>query len=431
MEDAARPPSRLAELAWLFFRLGVIGFGGPAAHIAMMRDEVVEKRKWISEQHFLDLVGATNLIPGPNSTEMAIHVGYQRGGFAGLCIAGTCFILPAFVMTTVLAWVYLTWGVTPEATDILVGIKAVVLALILVAVGKLGQKAVKNTTLAAIGVAVAVAASFGVPEIAAMLGGGVLGMFICRLTETRSPEQANGHEKSDAKKKSFFPPLLGWVTPATDSGTKAITTTAVTTTALASSTIGIAASPPLWAVFLFFLKVGAILYGGGYVLIAFLEGEITGTAQQVADGTAWLTYDRLVDAIAIGQVTPGPVLTTATSIGFMLGGVEGDPLRGLLYATIATLGIFLPSFVFVLILNPLVPKLRKNAWLSAFLDAVNVSALALMVVVAVRMGGEIITGWPVAVIAAAALLAHLYWKLNAVWMVLVGGLIGLTMQYLI
>ena len=385
--DTPDRSGRLSELARLFFKLGVIGFGGPAAHIAMMDDEVVERRGWLTRQHFLDLIGATNLVPGPNSTEMTMHVGYERARWPGLFVAGASFIFPAALSTGVLAWLYVAYGDVPAVAPFLAGIKPAVLAVILGALWKLGKKAVKSWTLAALGLAVGAALWFGLSELWALLAGGLIGMAILALWYERGARQR-------AKRGGLL--LL---TPQVGRDTLAV----------AAGTAGAAAGISLWALGLFFLKVGAILYGSGYVLIAFLEGGL------VRD-YGWLTEQQLLDAIAIGQFTPGPVLTTATFIGYILAGVPG--------AIVATLGIFLPAFVFVGILNPIVPRLRDSKWSAAFLDAVNVSAVALMAVVTLQLGTSVLISPLAWVIFAVAALLTLRFKVNAAWIVLGGAVAG-------
>ncbi len=362
------------ELIRLFLKLGFIGFGGPAAVIAMIDDEVVSRRKWLTREHFLDLVGATNLIPGPNSTEMAMHVGYERQGISGMIVAGLCFIIPAALMTGVLGWLYAEYGQVPEVAPFLQGIKPAVLAIILGALWRLGKSAVKAWSLVPIGLSVAVALLLGINEVVALLCGGALGLSALYFWR---------------KRLTLLTPLIPMI-------------------------IGLLQTPKveysLWMLGWFFLQVGAVLYGSGYVLIAFLEGGLVQTY-------GWLTQQQLLDAIAIGQFTPGPVLTTATFIGVLLGGWQG----GLM----ATVAIFLPSFVFVSILNPLIPRLRKSALMSAFLDAINVSAVALMVVVTIHLGVGILTAWGPLTIFALATIASLRFKVNAVWLVLGGALLGL------
>lgn len=379
--------SPLGEVARLFLKLGLIAFGGPAAHIAMMEDEFVTRHKWIDRQHFLDLIGATNLIPGPNSTEMTMHVGYERAGWPGLFTAGGCFILPAVLITGVFGWLYVTYGSLPEVEPFLYGIKPAVIAVILGAVWKLGKKAVKGWRFAVMGLAAAAAVLAGVGEIWALLAGGLLGTLWLRLT---------GYDNS--RTASRWIPIL-FLQQARDT----------TGAAAAAGVAGVAAGVSLWKLFFFFLKIGAILYGSGYVLVAFLEGGLV-------QDYGWLTQAQLLDAIAIGQFTPGPVLSTATFIGYLIEGVPG--------AAVATLGIFLPSFFFVLLLNPVIPRLRESVWLSAFLDAVNVAAVALMVAVTIELGLSTLVTWPAWVIVLAAAVLALRFKINAAWLVLGGAVLG-------
>ena len=380
------PRGRLAEIARIFLKLGFIAFGGPAAHIAMMEDEFVTRRKWISRQHFLDLIGATNLIPGPNSTEMTMHVGYERGGTRGLFVAGACFIGPAVLLTGLAAWAYVRFGALPAVEPFLYGIKPAVIAIILGALWKLGRKAIKGWRFAVLAVAVAAAVLAGLGEIWALLAGGLLGTMWLRTV---------GYRDTGAADRLL--PILFLQHSGPGMGVAA------------AATVGAATGVSLWKLFFFFLKVGAVLYGSGYVLIAFLEGGLV-------DELAWLTQAQLLDAIAIGQFTPGPVLSTSTFIGYLIEGVPG--------AIVATLGIFLPSFIFVLILNPLIPKLRQSVWLSAFLDAVNAAAVALMVAVTLQLGADVLVTWPAWVIAGIATVAVLRLKVNAVWIVIGGAILG-------
>jgi chromate transporter len=399
---------RLGELAWIFLKLGFVAFGGPAAHIAMMEEEFVVRRKWIGRQHFLDLIGATNLIPGPNSTEMTMHVGYERAGWAGLLVAGSSFILPAALITGVFAWLYMEYGSIPEMAPLLFGIKPAVIAVILGAVWRLGRKAVRGWRLAVLGVAVTVAVLGGVGEISALLVGGLLGALWLRTSG------AGNHRTASA----LIPVLFlqgtgGGVPPASRAAEGGALSLAWGMLAgVGSATVGGAAALSLWKVFFFFLKVGAVLYGSGYVLVAFLEGGLV-------QGTGWLTESQLLDAIAVGQFTPGPVLSTATFIGYVLDGVGG--------AAVATLGIFLPSFLFVLLLNPLIPRMRRSVWLSAFLDSVSVAAVALMLAVTVELGITTLTSWPAWTIAILAAVLALRFKVNAAWLVVGGGLLGLVL----
>ena len=375
-------PGTIRELVGLFLKLGCIGFGGPAATIAMMDDEVVSRLKWLSREHFLDLVGATNLIPGPNSTEMAMHVGYERCGFAGLAAAGVSFILPAALITGIMGWLYAEYGALPEVEPFLLGIKPAVIAIILAALWRLGKTALKSAALVPIGVGVAGALALGIDEVIALLGGGLVGILWLRALEFRT---THAHVS--------------------------LAIAAFGATAMQSSGQEVS----LWKLSLFFLKVGCVLYGSGYVLIAFLEGDLVETY-------GWLTRQQLLDAVAIGQVTPGPVLTTATFIGVFLAGLPGGAL--------ATLAIFLPSFVFVTILNPLIPKLRRSPVMASFLDAINVSALALMLVVTFRLGVAVLTSWPPWVIFAAAAILVFRYRLNAATIVVGGAILGYALGLL-
>lgn len=370
----ANKQGTLSEVVSVFFKLGLIAFGGPAAHVAMMEEEVVTKRKWMDRQHFLDLMGATNLIPGPNSTEMTMHCGHERAGKAGLFVAGASFIFPAVVLTGVLAWLYVEFGSLPQVEPFIFGIKPAVIAIIASAIYKLGKKAVKGVELAILGAVCLVAALLGLNEVLALLITGVLGTFYFYTKQ-----------RSGLSKQTLLPFLLLQV------GTEPI--------------VSVSTMKIFWS----FLKVGAVLYGSGYVLFAYLDAEL------VSKG--WLTQQQLMDAIAIGQFTPGPVLSTATFIGYQLGGFMG--------AVAATLGMFLPSFLFVLVLNPLIPKMRKSKLLSYFLDSVNVAAVAIMVAVVAKMGIATLTDWRAILIAVLALAVVFgYKKANAMWLVLGGSLLG-------
>ena len=394
--EAAR--GRLRELAALFLKLGFIAFGGPAAHIAMMEDEVVERRRWLSRQHFLDLIGATNLIPGPNSTEMVMHVGYERAGWRGLLVAGACFIGPAVGLTGLAAWAYVAYGALPAVEPFLYGIKPAVLAVIAGALWKLGKKAVTGWPLAVLAAVVAAAVLAGVGEVWALLAGGIVGALVLRAL-------ARGDGGAPPEAATSGSPEAG--TPEVGTAGRWLPILFLQTGA--SGAAGAAAGVSLAKLFWFFLKVGAVLYGSGYVLVAFLEGGLV-------DDLGWLTQGELLDAIAIGQFTPGPVLSTSTFIGYLVLGVAG--------AAVATLGIFLPSFVFVGLLNPLVPRLRRSAWLSAFLDAVNASAVALMLAVTLELGRDVLVSWPAFVIAGLAAVAVLRFKASSVWIVLGGAVLG-------
>lgn len=369
--------NKLKEIALLFLKLGSISFGGPAAHIAMMEDEVVKKRKWMTHEHFLDLIGATNLIPGPNSTEMTMHCGYERAGWRGLFVAGICFIFPAVLITSIFAWLYLTYGKLPEVEPFIYGIKPAVIAIIIMAAYRLGKKAIKNMELAILGIATLLACLLGLNEIVALFGCGLIGLLIYYF------------KKNINNLNSFLPLLF------------------------------VQASDPLKIesikIFLTFLKIGAILYGSGYVLFAFLDAEL------VSNG--WLTRQALIDAVAVGQMTPGPVLSTATFIGWQMNGVYG--------ALAATIGIFLPSFIFVLILNPIIPKIRKSKSVSAFLDTINVAAIALIVVVSIEMSKDTLTDWRSIFIAIGSLITvFVFKKLNSAFIVIAGSLTGYALTFI-
>ena len=390
------PPGRggLGEVARAFLKLGVVAFGGPAAHVAMMEDEFVVRRRWISRQHFLDLIGATNLIPGPNSTEMTMHVGYERAGPRGLFVAGACFIGPAVLLTGLAAWAYVRFGSLPAVEPLLVGIKPAVLAIILGALWRLGRKAVTGWRLAVLAAAVAAAVLAGLGEVWALLAGGAVGAVWLR---------ASGRPDSGAADRLL--PILFLQGGAQTAGAQA---------AGAAVAAG-AAAVSLPKLFWFFLKVGSVLYGSGYVLVAFLEGGLV-------DDYGWLTQAQLLDAIAIGQFTPGPVLSTSTFIGYVVGAGGGvGPVAG---AAVATLGIFLPSFLFVWVLNPLVPRLRQSAWLSAALDAVNAAAVALMAAVTLELGADVLVSWPAVLIAVASAVAVLRFKASVVYVVAGGAVAG-------
>lgn len=389
--------ARLQELAQLFLKLGAISFGGPAAHIAMMEDEVVQRRQWLTREQFLDLVGATNLIPGPNSTEMAIHVGYLYAGWLGLFVAGVCFILPAALITAGLAWLYVTYGSVPQLAPLLAGIQPVAIAIIFNALWRLGQKAIKTSKLLVIAIAVAIAVlALHLSEIVALLAGGVLGMLWLQ---------------KDTKDGSLPPHFHTYLLMGTTCGT-------LLKAAVAGATVVSSAIAPvsLWELGWFSLKIGSVLFGGGYVLIAFLQG---GLVQEYG----WLTQQQLLDAIAIGQFTPGPVSSTLTFVGYVIAGFPG--------AVVATIGIFLPAFGFVALLNPMIPRLRSSRWMSQFLDAVNVSALALMAVVTLQLGAQTfllpespyLNFGQLAIALVAAVLA-IRFKVNAVWLVLGAGLVS-------
>jgi chromate transporter len=379
----------LGEVARLFLKLGTVAFGGPAAHIAMMEDEVVRRRGWLSREAFLDYLGATNLIPGPNSTEMAIHIGHARAGWPGLLVAGTCFILPAALIVAGLAWAYVRFGQLPAAEALLYGVKPVVIAVVLQALVALGRSAVKSATLAVVGALALAATAFGVSELLVLLAAGIV-MAALRAAGPDRPGAAAGGAAAVA--------VAG--VPASGAGW------AIGTGAVA----GAAAPVTLWGLFAVFAKVGSVLFGSGYVLLAFLRTDLV-------QRLGWLTERQLLDAVAAGQVTPGPVFTTATFVGFVIAGWAG--------AAVATIGIFLPAFVFVALSGPLVPKLRRSPVAGAALDGVNVASLALMAAVTWQLGRSALPDLRSAAVAVAALVLLLRFRINSAWLVLGGGVIGL------
>lgn len=375
MTAGASDSKHIGEVAKVFLRLGCIAFGGPAAHIAMMEDEIVKKRKWMSADHFLDLVGATNLIPGPNSTEMTMHCGHERAGWKGLLVAGLCFILPAVIITGALAWGYQVYGQLPEVEAFIYGIKPAIIAVIVSTMITLGQKALKSVTLGIIGGLAAIVTLLGVNEIYILFGAGAIGILIHWI------------QKQSTAKTLTLPFLLAAV-PAQLSTSK---------------------------LFWIFLKIGSILYGSGYVLFAFLDAEL------VTKG--FLSKQELIDAIAVGQFTPGPVFSSATFIGWQIAGLPG--------AIAATVGIFLPSFLFVAFLNPLIPKLRKSKIMSAFLDTVNITSIAIILAVVVEMGRETLLDWRTIVIAILSFAVTFYFKkLNTAFVVIGGAALGYLLYWL-
>lgn len=368
--------NKLWEIVHLFFTLGMVAFGGPAAHIALLEEEVVKKRKWMTGEHFLDLVGATNLIPGPNSTEMVLHCGYERAGWKGLVLAGVCFIFPAVLLTALLAWMYQKYGQLPQVAPFLQGIQAAVIVLIALAAYRLGKKAFKNIFLLVLSGFGLLATLWGVAELVILLVGGAATWLAFQL-------------QKGSDRAASFAPLLLFQMLGTNIGNSKI--------------------------FLTFLKIGSILYGSGYVLFAFLETEL------IAKG--WLTVEQLLDAVAIGQITPGPVLSTATFIGWQMNGIGG--------AVAATLGIFLPSFIFVALLNPLLPKLQKLEPIRAFLNGVNAMAVALIVGVCLTMGHSNFDNWISILIAGLTAMVSWYFpKVNGAWIVVGAALLGYLLSWI-
>ncbi|HSE32273.1 MAG TPA: chromate efflux transporter [Pyrinomonadaceae bacterium] len=369
----------LGQLALLFLKLGTIAFGGPAAHIAMMEDEVVRRRRWLTREEFLDLLGATNLIPGPNSTEMAIHVGHRQAGWPGLLIAGASFILPAALIVTGFAWIYVRYGSLPAVEGILYGVKPVIIAVVIQALWSLGRTAIKNLFLAAVGVVGVVLALLGIHELIILAVAGLV-VLVAKLF-------APGLDRNRFLSLVSSTPLGLFLQ----------------STAATTSTFG------LWPLFLFFLKVGAILYGSGYVLLVFIRADLV-------ERWHWLSESQLLDAIAVGQVTPGPVFTTATFIGYVLGGFQG--------AIVSTVGIFLPAFCFVAMSGPLIPRIRRSSAAGAFLDGVNAAALSLMVVVTYQLGRAALVDVVTAAFAVISAVLLLRFRVNSAWLVIAAAIAG-------
>jgi chromate transporter len=373
-EATPRRQTRLRELALLFLRLGATSFGGPAVHVAMMEDEVVRRRRWLTREEFLDLLGATNLIPGPNSTEMAIHVGHRRAGFPGLVVAGAAFIVPAVAIVLAIAWAYARYGRLPAGQGLLAGVKPVVVVVVVQALVGFARTALKSVPLALVAAASVAAVLLGVDELLVLLGAGA----VAAAAHRRGGGAAAG--------VAALPPA--------------------TALSLAAAAVPFTRT----GLFLSFLKIGSVLYGSGYVLVAFLRSELV-------ERLGWLTEAQLLDAVAVGQVTPGPVFTTATFVGYVLGGPGG--------AAVATLGIFLPAFVFVAASGPIVPRIRASPIAGAFLDGVNVASLALMAVVSAQLARAAVTGVVTAAIAAASAVLLFRHRVSSSALVAAGAAIGL------
>jgi len=376
--DASERRPSLAELARFFLQLGTLAFGGPAAHIAMMEDQIVRRRRWIGRQDFLDLLGAANLLPGPSSTELAIYIGYRLGGLPGLVIAGVCFILPAALIVTVLAWAYVRYGSLPRTAAVLYGVKPIVIALVVQALGRLARTAVKTRYLALIGLICTTLTLIPLNPLAILCVGGVLA--------------AIGAQLNDPDASASLPALAG---------------TSLRAAGLSTAQIGLA---PLFAAF---LKIGCVVFGSGYVLLAFLQDDLV-------QKRGWLTSGQLLDAVAVGQVTPGPVFTTATFIGYLLAGPRG--------ATVATVGIFLPAFVLVAATGKFVPRLRKSWYAGAFLDGLNVASLGLMIVVLIGLARTALVDPLTIAIAAVSAVLLLSTKLNPVWLIAVAAVLGVALR---
>jgi chromate transporter len=378
----------LLELAAVFIKLGFTAFGGPAAHVGMLRQEAVVKHKWLDDQKFLDLLGATNLIPGPNSTEMCIHLGYLRAGYAGMVIAGLGFVLPAMGIVLALAWLYAEYGTLPQAAGLLYAVKPVIIAIIAQALWGLAGVALRSWLARAIALLALVGYFAGFNEIALLLGLGVAAMLLRTILQRRS-----------ASLSTWLPPWL-LITPFHTSLVSATGAFAIAASAQPFS---------LLTLFLIFFKIGAVLYGSGYVLLAFLQADFV-------HRLGWLTETQLIDAIAIGQFTPGPLFTSATFIGYLLGGIPG--------ALLGTAGIFLPSFIFVALTSPIIPRLRQWTWTASLLDGVNASSLGLMAAVTWQLGRAALVDWLAVGIGLAAAILLIRFKVNSTWLILAALVVG-------
>jgi chromate transporter len=409
-----RPPangsrSSAWEVARVFLRLGTTAFGGPAAHVAMMEDEFVRRHRWLTHAEFLDMLGAVNLIPGPNSTEMAIYVGYRRAGWKGLVLGGVCFLLPAMAIVTALAWAYVRYQALPQVAGPLYGVKPVVIAIILQALWGLGRRVITTWQSVLVAALATLAGLLALDPLSLVLWGGLAIGLLRGVGQARPPQvedPSQPEHPAEPGRRSWRP-------------------LAVLTLAVGGILALMHLAPVLWAaspgqnaqpfglgpLFLYFLKIGAVLYGSGYVLVAFLEGDLV-------DRWHWLTPQQLLDATAVGQVTPGPLFTTATFIGYFKGGLLG--------AVLATVGIFLPSFVFIAVGGALFPRLRRSPTAGAFLDGVSLAALALMAVVSLRLGREAVCDWTTAALALASAILLVRFRVNSTWLVLGGALAGLA-----
>jgi chromate transporter len=392
-DDLVRYHATLGELARLFVKLGTIGFGGPAAHIALMEDEVVRRRGWLTREAFLDYVGATNLIPGPNSTELAIEIGRDRAGWAGLVVAGVAFIVPAALIVGATAWAYMRFGQLPAALALFAGVKPVVIAIVVQALWRLTRTAVKTLWLGILAVGAIGAVIAGVHELVVLLAAAVVAALAAIVRARDADQRAANVASIGATLTVRKPALAGALGP------------------LGAAIAGPAAVS-LWSLFGIFLKIGSVLFGSGYVLLAFLRADFV-------ERLGWLTERQLLDAVAVGQVTPGPVFTTATFIGYVLGGVPG--------AVVATVGIFLPAFVFVALSGPVIPRLRRSRIAGAALDGVNAASLALMAVVTWQLGRASIVSVPTALLAIGAGLLLTFRRINAAWLILAGAIVGVAL----
>ncbi len=398
MKSDQQRQTPLVELASLFLRLGLTAFGGPAAHIAMMREEVVRRREWMNDERFVDLIGITNLIPGPSSTELAIYLGYLQAGWAGLLIAGICFIGPAMLMVLAIAWAYVAYGALPQVSWLFYGIQPVVVAIVAYAIWSLSRTIFKRILAVVLAVLILVLYLLGVNVLILLFGGAALygALRLLQMCWKHTPTVM-----------SLFLPTL----PLHMQSMRATVFPSLVTGLLATS-----APVSLLVLFLTFLKLGAIVYGSGYTLLAFLRADLV-------QNLHWLTDKQLLDAVSIGQFTPGPVFTTATFIGYLLAGFPG--------AILATVGIFLPSFVFIAAIHPVATRLRKATWTATLLDGINAAALALMTGVLVQLGQHVLVDvltWVMALISFAILVR---WRINSVWLIIVGAIMGVLRFWLL
>jgi chromate transporter len=389
--DQAPRRVSLWELATAFLKLGTIAFGGPAAHIALMEEEFVRRRRWLSEQEFLDRLGAANLIPGPSSTEMAIYIGYTKRGWPGLIVAGCCFIIPAAILVCLIAAAYVRYGSMPRVGGVLYALKPVVIAVVLQAFWKLARSAVKSVWLGLLGTIAAALCYFQIDSLLILAGAGVLAGLPVLLRHLKS-------------KSATTAAMLIWLKTSLPLRPRTLFTT------ITAAAAGVAVVPfSLWRLFLTFLKIGSVLFGSGYVLLAFLRTDFVLRLH-------WLTEKQLLDAVAVGQVTPGPVFTTATFIGYLVGGLPG--------AVLATIAIFLPGFVLVAASGPLIPRIRRSPLAGAILDGVIVASLALMGVVTWQLGrSALIDPLTIAIAVVSAVLLFRF-QINAAWLILGAAIIG-------
>ena len=388
MNNDSKKPSKityLKEVALLFLRLGATSFGGPAVYIAIMQRETVRNRHWLNDQEYLDMVGAANIIPGPNATEMALYLGLVRAGWLGYAAAGILFILPGMLATLVLAWVYVAYGSLPQVGWVLYGVKPIVIAIVVQALWDLGRKAVKNPITAVVGIAVVIFYFLKLNEITLLFAGAALVLLF--------------YSGRHLLKRGFQALVLSPI---------------LKIPALIVSAVSIPFSQT--TLFLTFLKIGSVLYGSGYVLVAFFNSEFV-------QRLGWITHHQLLDAIAVGQITPGPVASSATFIGYLMGGWQS--------ALLATLAFFIPSFIFVALISRVMPYLRKKWWTGAFLDGVNVASLGLMAAVTWELGRAGVIDWFTIGLTIAALLLVFKYKVNSTWLILGGALLGIAYKLLL